>query len=205
MRIRAMDGQVLIGVLAVTASVALGACSNAPPSAAGPGPAAQTKTTQQSVDHNEADIRFLQDMIPHHAQAIVMSEQATTRAAGPQVKNLAQRIGKAQGPEIAEMTELLRSWNIQPPPTDGMGAPGMNMSMPGMMNDQQMRQLAGTSGPMFDRMFLRMMTEHHRGAITMAQTELATGLDLRTKQIANAIMIAQQAEIVEMEALLRQR
>ena len=76
------------------------------------------------------------------------------------------------------------------------------MPMPGMMGEAQMQQLAAQSGPAFDRMFLQMMVEHHNGAIQMAQTEQAQGLNPQAKQLAGAIVADQQQEISEMQALL---
>ena len=75
------------------------------------------------------------------------------------------------------------------------GMPMGGMPMHGMMSDAQMQQLAAQSGPAFDRMFLQMMIEHHTGAVQMAQTEQAQGLNPQAKELAGAIVAAQQREI----------
>ena len=155
---------------------------------------------------------FVQGMIPHHQQAIVMSSQAD-RASSQEVKNLAARIEQAQAPEIEQMNQMLDAWGAprpQPgstamPGMPGHGMPGMpmgDMPMHGMMNDAQMQQLAAQSGASFDRMYLQMMIEHHTGAIQMAQMEQAQGLNPQAKELAGAIVSAQQQEITEMQALL---
>lgn len=188
--------------VALAAAVAAG-CSDTPPSpsssAAAPAPSASSGPV--TPEHNGADVTFVQGMIPHHRQAIAMSEQAGPRAASPQVQDLAGRIARAQGPEIEQMNSMLAAWGAPaPPPMGGMGA----MPMAGMMSDQQMSQLAAARGPAFDRMFLQMMIAHHRGAVTMAQTELGQGQNPQAKQLAQEIITAQQAEIAEMSQLLNQ-
>lgn len=193
----------LIAVAALTAGVVLAGCgTNAtpPPSSAPPGSSAVAQV------HNQADIAFAQGMIPHHAQAITMSEMATQRAASPQVKDLAARIQAAQQPEIDQMSAMLRAWNAPVPSADGSMA-GMEHSqhgatMPGMMSADQMAQLEQASGDAFDRMFLQMMIAHHQGAVTMAEAELRDGQNPDAHQLAQRIIDAQQREITEMQALL---
>jgi uncharacterized protein (DUF305 family) len=151
---------------------------------------------------NTADVRFATDMIPHHQQAIEMARIAETRASNAQVKDLATRIKKAQDPEIATMSGWLRQWG-QPVPstTPGMGHGG-HAGMPGMMTEQEMKDLMAASGTGFDRMFLQMMIRHHQGAIEMANTEQQQGQDPQAKQLAAKIASDQAAEIKEMQDLL---
>ena len=165
------------------------------PAAANNAPA----TGQQQ--HNQADVVFLQNMIPHHQQAIMMSQMALTHATTPQVKDLATRIQAAQQPEIDQMRRLLAAWGVPANP-GGMGPMGGMMGPmggtgpgqgPGMMN-----------GTTFDRMFLQSMIVHHQGAIDMSQTELAQGSNPDARQLAQKIINTQQAEIKEMQTLLQQ-
>ncbi|MGH3845072.1 MAG: DUF305 domain-containing protein [Pseudonocardiaceae bacterium] len=114
--------------------------------------------------HNQTDIAFATEMIPHHAQAASMSKLAPNHASSPQVKDLATRIAAAQQPEIDQMSGFLRTWNAPVPDTNGAG-------MGDMMSPAQMQQLGQADGAAFDKMFLQMMISHHEGAITMAQTE----------------------------------
>ncbi|MCA1696439.1 MAG: DUF305 domain-containing protein, partial [Actinobacteria bacterium] len=163
---------VAAAAVAVTVGAALGSCgTNAtPPSSSSP---SSSSTVAQT--HNQADITFAQDMIPHHAQAITMSKMAAQQAGSPQVKDLAARIQAAQQPEIDQMNGWLRAWNAPVPsinsPMGGMGQmdPGASNAMPGMMSGGEMQQLGQATGAAFDRMFLQMMISHHKGAVMMAK------------------------------------
>jgi uncharacterized protein (DUF305 family) len=167
-------------------------------------PPASSATGTGAQQHNQADIAFLQAMIPHHAQAIAMAQLAPSRAAASKVKTLASRIQAEQNPEIQQMSGLLRSWKAPvPATTEGMtGMQPEHPQMPGMMSNAQMQQLTASTGAGFDRMFLQMMISHHQGAVTMSQTELAQGRNPTARQLARQIITAQQAEISEMQTLL---
>ncbi|MDN5766334.1 MAG: DUF305 domain-containing protein [Humibacillus sp.] len=156
-----------------------------------------------SGQHNVADITFAAGMVPHHQQAVTMSQMARKQAASPQVKALAADIQAAQGPEIQTMTGWLTAWG-QPAPTSGghdmsqMGGTGMG----GMMTDEQMQQLSAASGAAFDRMWLQMMVAHHQGAVEMSGTELSDGKNADAKKLAQQIIDAQKQEITVMKQLL---
>ncbi|GAA2574801.1 DUF305 domain-containing protein [Dactylosporangium fulvum] len=150
---------------------------------------------------NGTDVKFATDMIPHHQQAVDMAKLAETKAATPAVKDLAARISKAQGPEIATMSGWLKAWG-EPVPSAGAMDHGMDHSMPGMMSQQEMQQLAAASGTAFDKMFLTMMIKHHEGAVEMARTEQEKGADPAAKKLAADIATSQTAEIAEMKAML---
>lgn len=203
-----MQHKSVLGVLtAAAAALTLTACGDpgTPPAGAPQAtPAAPTSSAAASATHNDADVTFVQGMIPHHSQAVAMAEQATTRAGSAQVKALAARIAQAQGPEIAQMRGFLAAWGA--PDNAGGAMPGMDHSqmggMSGMMSDAQMQQLGQARGAAFDKMFLQMMIAHHKGAVQMAQTELASGQNPQAKTLAQNIIDAQQAEITEMQQLL---
>jgi uncharacterized protein (DUF305 family) len=196
MRIHSVAG--VVATAAVAAGGLLAGCGSntntspatTPPLAVNSAPAAGQQ------QHNQADVVFIQNMIPHHAHAITMSQRARNRAAAPKVKDLAARIEAEQGPEIQQMRSLLTAWGAPAPATPGGmgGMDGMGQGqMPGMM-----------SGTGFDRMFLQMMIVHHQSAIDMSQTELAQGGNPDARQLAQHIITAQQAEINEMQTLLQQ-
>ena len=161
-----------------------------------------TASVSANAVFSAADVAFATNMIPHHQQAIEMAELAATRASNSQVKDLAGRIEKAQDPEIATMSGWLRGWG-QPVPS---ATPGMDHGghggMPGMMSNEEMRNLTGMSGPDFDRMFLQMMIRHHQGAIEMAMTEQKDGQHPEAKKLAEKIAADQTAEVTEMQSLL---
>ena len=150
------------------------------------------------ADHNEADVTFVQMMIPHHEGAVEMAQLAIDKAESPEVVELAERIEAAQAPEIEEMTAWLEAWG-EPVETEGMD----HGEMAGMSEDD-MAALESASGPEFDRMFLEMMIEHHRGAVEMAETEIADGVNPEAIAMAETIKSSQEAEIAEMEELLDQ-
>ncbi|MDD7940135.1 DUF305 domain-containing protein [Actinomycetospora lutea] len=212
-----MRARLVGGVIAAaTAALVAAGCSDpgtAPP-AGGPAPApspASAAAAPISPEHSQADVLFVQGMIPHHQQAIAMSSQATDRASSPEVKDLAARIGQAQAPEIERMNQMLDAWGAPRPQRGATAMPGMpgmpgmpmgDMPMHGMMSDAQMHQLAAQAGASFDRMFLQMMIEHHTGAVEMAQAEQVRGLNPQAEELAGAIVAAQQWEIAEMQGLL---
>lgn len=193
-------------ITALTAATLAGCSGTAAPPTTTPTTAAGAAAGSTSAVHNAADVTFVQAMIPHHTQAVAMSQLVTGHTANPTITALATQIAQAQGPEITQMQDFLRSWNVPAAPSSGMGAmTGMGSgatAMPGMMSDQQMTQLGSVTAAAFDRMYLQMMTAHHSGAITMAQTELRDGASPEAKTLAQKIIDAQQAEITTMKQLL---
>ena len=190
--------------LTVSAVFALAACGGGDDSgSAASSPSVSAETSADA--HNAQDVSFAQGMIPHHQQAIEMAELADGRAASTQVKDLAARVEKAQGPEITTMTGWLKSWDEKVPESmpgmDHSGMAGMD-GMAGMMDSADMDKLKKASGKDFDSMFLTMMVEHHEGAVEMATTEKAKGEYKAATAMAGDIVTAQNAEISEMKKLL---
>lgn len=154
--------------------------------------------------HNEADISFATDMIPHHGQAVQMADLALTRGDNGEVKSLAAQITKAQEPEIQLMSGWLRGWG-QPVPAASMSMAGASMtdgSMTGMMTDSDMSALAAASGAAFDRSWVRLMITHHSGAVAMSKKELAAGSSAQARVLARQIIDAQTAEIARLHTVL---
>jgi uncharacterized protein (DUF305 family) len=148
-----------------------------------------------------ADVKFAQMMIPHHAQAVEMARMAARDGVSDDVAALAAAIRDAQQPEIDLMTAWLAEWGAEPDPH----AAHMGHDMAGMMSQDDMAALDAATGADFERMWLQMMVEHHRGAVTMAQQVLADGSDARVLDLARAIIAAQQREIDQMTQMLAQR
>jgi len=158
-------------------------------------------------DFNDADVTFAQGMIVHHEQAIEMARLAPSRAASADVKDLARRIEAAQDPEITQMTGWLKDWGkpVSAKGSDGGMADhesGATEPENGMMSEAEMGQLTDATGSEFDKMFLEMMTGHHRGAVEMSTSELADGENADAKKLAQTIIDTQTKEISEMEGLL---
>ncbi|WP_298458471.1 DUF305 domain-containing protein [uncultured Cellulomonas sp.] len=192
---------------ALALAAGLTACSDAAEPPAEPPAAAATSSApevEQASEHNDADTEFAQMMIVHHQGAVEMAGLAVDKAASEEVRALAERISAAQGPEIDEMTSWLQAWGEEEPQDADMG--GMDhggMDMGGMDMESAMAELEGLSGAEFDRAFLEMMTEHHRGAIEMAEVHLADGANAEARELARKIIDDQTREITEMENLLR--
>lgn len=150
-----------------------------------------------------ADVMFAQMMIPHHEQAVVMSDYALENTSTPEVLALAEQIKAAQQPEIEQMTSWLEEWGV--PVMSGMDAMGAHggHGMSGMLTDEQLDELANARDADFDALYLAYMIDHHEGAIDMAD-DVADSQDPRVAALAAAIIEAQRAEIVEMQRLLGQ-
>ena len=150
-------------------------------------------------------------MISHHAQAVVMAKMAPTHGASQAVQTLCGRIINAQNDEIALMQNWLRDRN-QPVPEAKplpmkmvMDGQVMEMLMPGMLTNEQMKLLVAARGSDFDKLFLRGMIQHHQGAITMVQQLLATpgaAQDEAVFKFANNVNVDQSTEIHRMQQML---
>jgi uncharacterized protein (DUF305 family) len=150
---------------------------------------------------NDADVMFAQMMIPHHEQAIEMSDIALdpTIGAGEKVLELATQIKNAQDPEIALMKDLLAAWGQPLAAEEDVDHSTM---MSGMMSADELAELGTLTGPAFDAAWAAAMIAHHEGAIEMAETVLADGSNAETLTLAKAIIAAQQGEIETLRLLL---
>src|SRR6478735_5552910 len=163
--------------------------------------AAAAKTSTAAEAHNDADVMFAKHMIPHHQQAIEMSDMLLGKQGiDPRVVQLANQIKAAQGPEIQQMQGWLTQWGAPAmPPKSGHGdMPGMS----GMMSEQDMTALKDAPGVDASKLFLTQMIAHHEGAITMAQTEIKDGQYPAAVAMAHSIVTSQQQEIDTMKGIL---
>lgn len=156
----------------------------------------------------DADAAFMQMMIPHHGQALVMSDLAPDRASSTEVLRLAERIRAAQGPEIIAMASWLDGRDL-PVPKAAEDASHWDHAahghdgMTGMLTPQQLEELEAADGPAFDRLFLEGMIRHHQGAIDMSTDVARTGSDRQVAELSTDIISGQQAEIDIMRGLLQ--
>ncbi|MBB6170260.1 uncharacterized protein (DUF305 family) [Nocardiopsis mwathae] len=155
-----------------------------------------TEQTTPSAEFNDTDVEFARMMIPHHEQAIEMSDLAEKNDAGEQVQELADRISAAQGPEIEQLRNMLEAWGEEPAADDA------DHGGHGMMTGGQMADLEKATGDEFDRLFLELMIEHHEGAVHMAQEEIDDGVNPEATRMAEDIVDAQEGEIAEMKEML---
>ncbi len=175
-----------------------------------PGEAARELTAEEAVDiaftsHSPDDVRFMQDMIPHHYQAVEMSALVAERTNRQEIIDLAGRIDASQADEIAFMRGWLRErGESAPEPTDHHSM-HVSHEMAGMVTVEQMAQLAAAKGTDFDRLFLELMTPHHEGAVTMVedlQEKPGSAYDPVLFEFTNDIVNDQTAEIERMNALV---
>lgn len=189
------------GAAALALGLTLAACSGSIDDSS-PAPTA-TESAATSATANDADTEFAQMMVIHHEGAIEMADLAIAQGSSAEVRALGERISAAQGPEIETMTGWLESWGEEMPnEADMAGMDHGGMDMDGMDQDEAMEELRGLSGAEFDRRFLELMIEHHRGAVMMAESQEAEGSHPEARSLAGRIISDQQIEIAEMEQML---
>lgn len=168
----------------------------------------QTTSIPAAAAHNHADLMFTRHMIPHHQQAIQMSDMVLVKQGiDPRVVDMATQIKAAQGPEIEQMQAWLEQWGMpKMPGGPGMGMPEMpGMGMPGMegmLSPADMQALQAAEGAEGSKLFLIQMIRHHQGAIVMARNEIANGQYPDTVALAESIVSSQQKEIDTMQQIL---
>jgi len=130
---------------------------------------ADEATNLAGMRYTEADVRFMQDMIPHHHQALVMSALVPERTNRNELLEVAGRIEKSQADEIEFMQNWLAERGETVPDPTAHDAMHMHHTMTGMATPEQMAELEAADGAAFDRLFLELMIEHHKGALTMVE------------------------------------
>jgi uncharacterized protein (DUF305 family) len=157
--------------------------------------------------HTKADVEFVQGMVHHHAQALRMTALVATRSTSEDIELLARRIDASQEAEIAQMRAWLEARGEPAPelhrPHGHAHGAGRKL-MPGMLTEAQVARLARARGTAFDRLFLRFMIQHHRGAIVMVEDLYAGdgGVESEVDSLARHIDSDQLIEIARMEQLL---
>ncbi|MFT4603326.1 MAG: hypothetical protein ACI9W4_000039 [Rhodothermales bacterium] len=159
----------------------------------------------------EAEVAFMTGMIGHHAQALIMARMAPEQASSSQVRTLAARIINAQNDEIASMQRWLgdRDQTVPEVHIDGtqlmIHGGGEHTMMPGMLSSEQLEELASSSGPDFDRLFLTYMIQHHQGAVSMVDDLFGqdeAGQDEAAFKLSSDIHVDQITEIARMRRML---
>jgi uncharacterized protein (DUF305 family) len=164
---------------------------------------------QGQPSHTEADVRFVRDMIGHHAQALEMTALVFARGAREDVRRMAERMEVSQRDEIAMMERWLRDRGLEAPAADAHAhhhgaADSARARMPGMATPEEMARLAAASGAEFDRLFLEMMIRHHEGALVMVAELFSAGGGQQSQMyaIASEVDADQRMEIDRMRAML---
>ncbi|MFK7829593.1 MAG: DUF305 domain-containing protein [Congregibacter sp.] len=151
------------------------------------------------------DVRFMQDMIPHHNQAVQMAALVADRTNTSALVEIAGRIDASQADEITFMQDWLKERGEKAPEPDAHHAMHMSHDMAGMATPEQMAELAGASGTDFDRVFLSLMIKHHKGAVTMVEDLLeqpGSAYDPVLLDFTTDIVNDQTAEIEKMDTML---
>ncbi len=200
-------------------SIGGGAASAAAPGDAGaapivqpgaPGEPARDLDADQAVaiavsGYSPDDVRFMQDMIPHHRQAIEMAELVAERTNRPEIVDVAGRINASQGDEIAFMQDWLRSRGEPVPDPQAYAGMHTSHAMAGMASPEQMAELAASQGAAFDRLFLTLMITHHEGALTMVEELIeqpGSAYDPVLFEFTTDVSNDQAVEIERMHAIL---
>lgn len=180
-------------------------------------PAGEDATTVgPALAHTEADVRFMQHMILHHAQALEMARLVPDRTTREDLRLLARRIDRSQDDEIRLMARWLEARGQAVPEAPGPGewgaqaahghaGHGGSETMPGMLTPEQMATLEAATGEAFDRLFLELMIIHHEGAVDMVEALFATpgsAQDTEIFRFASHVDSDQRMEIWRMERLL---
>jgi uncharacterized protein (DUF305 family) len=154
-------------------------------------------SASMAAQFNDADVMFVQGMIPHHEQAVDMSDTLLKESGiTADTTALAKQIQAAQQPEITTMESWLETWGK--PADGGMDHGGMG----GMATDAEMKAFEQAEGSAAEKMYLEMMTKHHQGAIMMAQMEQKSGENPDAIRLAENIATSQKAELTTMKKLL---
>src|SRR5687768_2671123 len=181
-------------------------------------PAAAAAQADAGPRHTEADVRFMQGMIVHHAQALDMVRLVPDRATRDDVRMMAERITVSQQDEIDLMRRWLRARGADTVPLNGHGAHhghhaaasadstgAGHAGMPGMATPEEMARLAASSGAEFERLFLELMIRHHEGALVMVAELFGTrggGQESAVFHIASEVDADQRMEIDRMRTML---
>ena len=198
-----------VGALSCHATVPRAAPASAPVDTVRVPRSDSAPTARKRQGYTEADVRFMQGMIAHHAQAISMAAMVPARTSRPNMRLLAERITVSQRDEIALMRHWLETRHEDVPAADAhrhMEA-GHMASMPGMLNEEELASLEKSSGLEFERLFLQYMIRHHEGALTMVAELLAVrgaGQDPEVFRFAADVDADQRAEILRMQTLQRE-
>jgi uncharacterized protein (DUF305 family) len=160
-------------------------------------PATPPASSAAAGEFNDADVTFAQNMIVHHEQALEMAAMAD-QIQDPELAELAAGLEAAQAPEVTTMTDLLTEWGEPTEPAGGHE----NMTMPGMMSEEDMAELEEMSGAQFDRMFAQMLISHHGGAVQMAADVQQQGVNPDLNTLAATIEQEQSAEVETLEGIV---
>jgi uncharacterized protein (DUF305 family) len=158
-----------------------------------------TQMRSSDKNFNDADVRFVQMMIPHHEQAITMAQMAieTQRGASRDLQDIALGILDTQSAEVDQMNHYLDEWHASASHNHD------DAMMQGILTAEELRVLDGKDQRAFDRAWAKAMVRHHRGAIAMARDVIHSGKNLPLRKLAQNVITAQHAEILQLQTIAR--
>lgn len=140
------------------------------------------------------ELQFLDTMAMHHQMAMHMASLVESRSNSQHLKDMAKKMMVEQEKEIAQLKGWKEQWYAGKPEAMNMKMPGMPESMKGMSSEK----LTSAKGEQFDRLFVDMMSQHHKGAIKMAQTAAPKLQHAEVKEFANKVVEMQKKEVAHM-------
>jgi len=207
-KLQALSAIFLALVLLIAAPAGLAQAPIIQPSA--PGSPVRELSAEEAIEiantsYSLADVQFMQDMMPHHRQALEMAELVEDRTNRSELVDVAGRIDASQLDEIEFMQQWLRERGEAVPDLDSPGAMRADHGMVGMATPEQMAALAEADGTRFDRLFLQLMITHHEGAVTMVEELHSTSgaaYDPVLFEFTSDVTNDQSTEVERMTALL---
>lgn len=189
----------LAAAAALTIGLTLAGCSTSNTSSSD---GSSSQSSSSGASHNDQDVMFTQQMLPHHQQAIEMSDMLLAKGSGvnADVVTLAKQIKAEQDPEIKTMTGWLAAWN-EPTQMPNMSVMD-HSSMSGMMSDSDMQDLQKASPQDAGKLYLEQMVEHHTSAVDMAKIEVDKGKNADAVALAKSIVTSQTEQITQMKDML---
>ncbi|TDN44382.1 uncharacterized protein (DUF305 family) [Curtobacterium flaccumfaciens] len=191
----------LAAAAALTIGLTLAGCSTN--STGSSDSSSSSSSTSAASAHNDQDVMFTQGMLPHHQQAIEMSDMLLDKGSDvdADVVTLANQIKAEQAPEIKMMTGWLKTWG-EPTATSSMSGMDHSSMSSGMMSDSDMDALDKASAADAGKLYLEQMVEHHTSAVDMAKTEVDKGKNTDAIALAKSIVSSQTEQISQMKDML---
>jgi uncharacterized protein (DUF305 family) len=155
-------------------------------------------STNGRDSYNQTDVTFATELIPHHRQSLQMVRMVEQRDVDPKLKGFAAQLRVTQAVEIESMLSWLRDWDVAVP----SGDPSAGTGQPGTVTAADLAALQGSSGPDFERQWLRLMIRQHEDAIAIAEVENAEGEYPYAVALANTVMVGQASQVRTMELML---
>ena len=201
-----------LAIVALAASASAGPWTQSAPivQPGAPGKPSRIITSEDAAKStpavSTADVKFMQGMIGHHAQAVEITELLKSRTRSADMRKLGQRIQVSQDDEMKMMREWLAAHGAAVPGEHAHHASGAPL-MPGMLTTEEMARLRDASAEAFDRLFLEYMIKHHEGALVMVKDLFATpgaAQDADIYAFASDVNADQRMEIARMAAMLKE-